>query len=54
MLRLDIILVHRPGETISIPYTDTEPICDILNRIQAQLGISWSTVAQNELFVNGR
>ncbi|KAF9122019.1 hypothetical protein BG015_005674 [Linnemannia schmuckeri] len=54
MPHLDIILAHQPGETISIPYTNVEPIRDILNRTQPQLGFSWSTVVHDELFVNGR
>ncbi|KAF9154468.1 hypothetical protein BG015_000876 [Linnemannia schmuckeri] len=50
----DIIIVNNPGQYVTVPYKDTQPIFFVLESIRSQLGIKEEDIGRQDLYINGR
>lgn len=51
---LDVIISNNPGQHVTVPYKDTQPIFFILERIRSQLGTKEEDIYRQELYINGK
>ncbi|KAF9092230.1 hypothetical protein BGX29_010562 [Mortierella sp. GBA35] len=52
-LFLDILIANTPGKSITLPYTNDEPLSLLLDRISSHLGENRSLLHSRELYING-
>ncbi|KAG0216666.1 hypothetical protein BGX33_012335 [Mortierella sp. NVP41] len=52
-LSLDILIANTPGKSITLPYTNDEPLSLLLDRISSHLGENPSLLHSRELYING-
>ncbi|KAK5805596.1 hypothetical protein F5H01DRAFT_354017 [Linnemannia elongata] len=51
---LDVIIADKPGQHVTVPYKDTQPIFFLLERIRSQLGTKEEDIGRQDLYINGR
>ncbi|KAG0314272.1 hypothetical protein BGZ97_009446 [Linnemannia gamsii] len=52
---LDVIIANnRDGQTVNVPYKDTEPVFYVLERIRSQIGINQEDIKRQDLYINGK
>lgn len=54
MSRLDILLAHEPGKTVTVPCKESDTIEVVLKWIRNKLGIKIDDLYRDDLYVNGR